>query len=177
VTDKGLLDGFSIFSAVQRDKLSAIAERCKLLEFKSNEVIFHQGDTARNLYGILDGEVELSLLFQDRVLKADVDYEESIQARFEVLEKPIVIETLGPGDVFGWSALVNPRQLTATAKCSKHTRVFSLPADELKAMNDQDPATGYVIIEKLAEVIAQRLQARTDKLIETWGEAFDIGKV
>ncbi len=175
--DKGLLEGFSIFSAVQQDRLSAIAEKCELLEFKSNEMIFHQGDMAKNLFGILDGEVELSLLFQDRILKADIAYEESIQARFEVLEKPIVIETLGPGDVFGWSALVNPKQLTATARCSKPTRVFSLPADELKAMNDQDPATGYIIMEKLAEVISQRLQTRTDKLIETWGEAFDVDKV
>jgi CRP-like cAMP-binding protein len=175
--DKGLLDGFSIFSEVPQDKLSGIAEKCDLLEFKSDEVIFQQGETAKNLYGVLDGEVELSLVFQDRVLKTDIDYEESITARFEVMEKPIVVDTLGPGEVFGWSALVSPRQLTATARCSKHTRVFTLSADDLKAMNDQDPSVGYLIMEKLAEVIAQRLQARTDKLIETWGEAFEVDKV
>lgn len=175
--DKGLLDGFSIFSEIPQDKLSAIAERCELLEFKSDEVIFEQGEVAKNLYGVLEGEVELSFVFQDRVLKADIEYEESVQARFEVLEKPIVVDTLGPGDVFGWSALVSPRQLTAMARCSKPTRVFSLPADDLKATYDQDPALGYMIMEKLAEIIAQRLQTRTDKLIETWAEAFEVDKV
>ncbi len=175
--EKGLLAGFSIFSEVPQDKLAAIAEKCELPEFNSDEVIFQQGETAKNLYGILDGEVELILVFEDRVLKADIDYERYLQARFEILEKPIVVDTLGPGEVFGWSALVNPRQLTATAKCSKPTRVFSLPADDLKAMNDQDPALGYAIMEQLAMVIAQRLQKRTDTLIEAWGEAFDVDKV
>jgi hypothetical protein len=50
-------------------------------------------------------------------------------------------------------------------------------ADDLKAMNDQDPTLGYAIMEKLAVVIAQRLQKRTDTLIEAWGEAFDVDKV
>ena len=175
--EKGLLAGFSIFSEVPQDKLSKIAEKCELLEFHAGEVIFQQGETARNLYGILDGEVELILVFEDRVLKADIEYERSLQARFEILERPIVVDTLDPGDVFGWSALVNPRQLTATAKCSRPSRVLSLPADDLKAMNDQDPTLGYAIIGKLAVVIAQRLQSRTDKLIEAWGEAFDVEKV
>jgi hemoglobin-like flavoprotein len=50
-------------------------------------------------------------------------------------------------------------------------------ADDLKTMNDQYPALGYAIMEKLAVVIAQRLQKRTDTLIEAWGEAFDVDKV
>ena len=52
-----------------------------------------------------------------------------------------------------------------------------MEADDLKAMNDQDPALGYAIMEKLAVVIAQRLQKRTDTLIEARGEAFDVDKV
>jgi hypothetical protein len=44
-------------------------------------------------------------------------------------------------------------------------------------MFEQNPALGYVFMEKLAEIISQRLQKRTDKLIEAWGEAFEIDRV
>ena len=36
-----------------------------------------------------------------------------------------------------------------------------------------DNFLGYVVMKKLANIIAGRLKNRTDKLIETWVEAFD----
>lgn len=175
--DKGLLSRFSVFSDIPEDKLSAIAQMGELMEFKPQEVIFHQEEIAKDLYGVLDGEVELSLIFKGEVFKTDIQYEESVNTRVEVLERPIVIDTVGPGEIFGWSSLVNPKRLTATAKCSKLTQVFSLSAADLKSTLDKDPALGYVIMERLAEIISSRLQSRTDKLIEAWGEAFEVDKI
>ena len=175
--DKGLLTGFSVFSDIPGDKLSAIAQMGERIEFKPQEVIFQQEDTAKNLYGVLDGEVELSLIFKGEVFKTDIQYEDSVHTRVEVLERPIIIDTVGPGEIFGWSSLVNPKRLTATAKCSKLTQVFSLPAADLKSTLDKDPGLGYVIMERLAEIISSRLQSRTDKLIEAWGEAFEVDKI
>lgn len=175
--DKGLLTEFSIFSDVPQDKLSAIAQTGDLVEFKPQEVIFHQDEAAGNLYGVLDGEVELILIFKGEVFKTDIQYEESVHTQVEVQERPIVIDTVGPGEVFGWSSLVNPRRLTATAKCSKPTQVFSIPAADFKSMLDQDPELGYVIMERLAGIISLRLQNRTDRLIESWGEAFEVDKI
>ena len=42
---------------------------------------------ATALYGLLEGEVELSILFRDRVLKAEVRYEEYVHKREEIIEK------------------------------------------------------------------------------------------
>lgn len=175
--DKALLKDFDVFSDVPDAKLEEIAQISDIVEFKAQDVIFKENDTAKNLYGVLDGEVELSLIFEDRVLKTNIQYEESILARMEYHEKPIVVETLGPGEAFGWSSLVNPRQLTATARCPVASKIIFVPATELKAMFGRDASLGYLIMQKLAEIISQRLQHRTEKLIESWGEAFGLSNI
>ena len=35
----------------------------------------------------------------------------------------------------------------------------------------------YLIMTKLSHIISNRLKIRTDKLIETWVEAFDVNKI
>jgi CRP-like cAMP-binding protein len=173
--DKKQLAEFLIFSGIPQDKLSSIAGVSEVFEFKADEIIFSQDDNADNLYGVLKGEVELSLVFKEKILKTDIKYEEAIIARYEILEKPIVVDTIDPGEVFGWSSLIGTGKLTSTAKSTQLTRVFSIPATDLKAILDQDNAPGYIFMKRLAEVIAQRLRSRTEKLIEAWGEAFEVG--
>jgi len=175
--DKDVLTEFPIFSDVPETSLERIAQIGNIVEFKPQDVVFRQNDLAKSLYGVLDGGVELSLIFKDKVLKTNIQYEESILARTEDLEKPIIVDTVGPGEIFGWSALIAPGRLTATARCSEATRVISIPAVDLKAMLGRDHSLGYLIMQKLAEIISKRLQNRTEKLIEAWGEAFGLSKI
>lgn len=175
--DKGLLSDFAFFSDLDEDTLSAIAQKCNLLEFKPNDFIFHIDDTANDLHGVIDGEVELSLVYKDEVLKVDIQYEEALRSRLEVKETPIVIETLGPGVIFGWGPLVKRSKRKVTARCSKRCRVFSLPKADLKAMFDKDPALGYVIMGRASEIIARRLANRNERMVEIWGECFKRKKM
>lgn len=175
--DKAILSEFKFFSGVDSDKLSAIAEKCDVAEFKADDLIFQRDESADTLYGVLDGEVELSLIFRDKILKTDIQYEESILARIEIMEKPIAVDKIGPGEILGWSALVSPRQWSANARCATPAKIFSLPAADFKSMLDQDPSMGYLIMERVSEIISQRLENRTDKLIETWGETFEVDKI
>lgn len=52
-----------------------------------------------------------------------------------------------------------------------------LPAADLRMMFEADNALGYVIMKKLSDIISKRLQKRTEKLIETWVEAFDVDEI
>jgi len=83
-----------------------------------------------------------------------------------------LFETIEPGEVFAWSSLIAPHQLTATARCSIPTRVVALPADALEDIFARAPQAGGLFMKRLAEVIARRLRHRTDKLIESWYQAF-----
>ncbi len=175
--NKDILSEFAIFSHVPQDKLAEIAKGCVTLEFKPNDVIFYQDQVAENLYGVLDGEVELSITFKEKRLRTDIKYEKSIQTRKETVERPIVFRTIGPGKIFAWSSFVRPKIMTSTARCSKKSRIFSLSAAHLVAMFEKDAALGYLFMTRLSEIISQRLKTRTKKLIEAWGETYKVDRM
>ena len=153
--EKNLLSGFAFFSDVDHETLEAIVSKGEILEFKAEDVIFHV----------------------DEVLKTDIEYEEAIQATMVDEEKEIIVDTVMVGQVFGWASIVGPSKRTVNAECSEDSRVIAVPADALKEMFEKNHTLGYTIMKRLSAIIAKRLRNRTDKLIETWGEAFDIGSI
>jgi len=170
---KNLLTGFKFFSEVVPETLEMIAQKGEVLEFGPGDVIFHADEPAEHLFGLLGGEVDLSIVFKDKVLKTEIEYEEAIQASMVDEEKSIVIDTVLPNQIFGWASLVGSARRTVTAGCTEDCRVVAIAAADLQEMFAKDHSLGYVIMKKLADIIARRLKNRTDKLIETWVEAFD----
>ena len=73
------------------------------MEFNPAEVIFRFGEPAKHLYGVLEGEVNLSVVFKDKVLKTEIRYEEAIQSSIVEEEKSIVVDKVLPGQIFGWA--------------------------------------------------------------------------
>lgn len=147
------------------------------MEYKADDVIFRFDEPAIHLYGVLEGEVNLSVVFKDKVLKTEIEYEEAIQASMVEEEKSIIVDTVLPGQIFGWASLVGPGRRTVTAHCTEVSRVIALPAAELRMMFEADNALGYVIMKKMSDIISKRLKKRTEKLIETWVEAFDVNEI
>ncbi len=170
---KNLLAEFKFFSDVPPETLEAIGRKAQIREFAPGDVIFQFDEPAEHLYGLVEGEVDLSIVFKDKVLKTEIEYEEAIQARMEDEEKSIVIDTVLPNQVFGWASLVGPGRRTVTARCTEPSKIVLLAAGDLKAMFAEDHYLGFVVMKKLGDIIARRLKNRTDKLIETWVEAFD----
>ncbi len=177
MSEENLLLQFKFFSEVEPKTLDLIAQKAEILEFKSEDVVFHFDDPAVHFYGLLEGEVGLSVVFKDRVLKTEIEFEEAIQARMEDEEKSIVVDTVRPGQVFGWASLVGPGRRTVTATCMAPSRVVAIPAAELKAMFEADHTLGYAVMKKMSDIISKRLENRTAKLIETWVEAFDADQI
>ena len=177
MTVKNLLAGFKFFEDVQPDNLDSIARMAEVVEYKAGEFIFRFDEPAIHLYGVIEGEVDLSVIFKDKILKTEIEYEEAIQARIVEEEKSIVVDTVLPGQVFGWASLVGPARRTVTASCTEASRILTLPAAELRTMFEADHALGYAIMKKMSDIISKRLKKRTDKLIETWVEAFDVDEI
>ncbi|CAB1082105.1 hypothetical protein D1AOALGA4SA_9743 [Olavius algarvensis Delta 1 endosymbiont] len=157
--------------------MQAIARKGEIIEYHVDDIIFRFGEPATHLYAVLEGEVDLSVVFTDKVLKTEIEYEEAIQSRVVEEEKSIVVDSVHAGQVFGWASLVGAGRRTVTADCAQTSRVFALPAADLKAMFEADSVLGYAIMKKLSDIISKRLQKRTEKLIETWVEAFDVDEI
>lgn len=175
--DKNLLSKFKFFSGLSPEELDALASKCEEMEFNADDIVFHCKKPAEHFYGLIDGEVELSLVFTDKVLKTEIEYEEAVRARMVDEHKQIVVDMVFPGQVFGWASIIGDGRRTVTARCTESSRIFAIAASDLNAMFDADPSLGYRLIKRMADIVSKRLKNRTDRLIEAWVEAFDIGEI
>lgn len=172
-----MIASLTIFSGIDQSHLTEIGQYAEILEFDSGRTIFQDGEKADTLYGVLSGEVELVLVARDEILKTDIQFEEYARSQTETVEREIIVDAIGPGEIFGWSALTPAGQFTSKAVCAEPSKVFALPADKVRSFFQQHPNVGYVFMERLAEVISQRLANRTDKLLDGWSEAFNVNRI
>jgi CRP-like cAMP-binding protein len=175
--DKKTLKNFSFFSGIEEAQLDALARCTREITVNAGETLYRAGETADHLYGVITGRIELSLVFSDKVLKADIRYEEVNRSRIEVLEKPVQVATADGGKIFGWSALARRRQRTLSAICETTGRLIALPSGDLRRLFEKDSALGYRLMCRLYDLTYERLEDRTEKLIMAWVEAFGANSV
>jgi CRP-like cAMP-binding protein len=171
------LNAFAILEGFPEDIVNRIGQSSQLFDYASRDIIIKEGLDATHMYGVVAGEVELSIHYRDQVVKTDVKHEDYVHKRVETIEKNIVVEVLEPGEIFAWSAFCAPHKLTSTATCTQASRVAAIDGAELRAILAQAPETGYLFAQRVAEVISRRLRNRTARLLETWHEAFGVENV
>ena len=174
--DQNTLSRFGFLADLPAGILTDMAAASQLLSFEPSSVIFHVGEKAETLYGLIEGEVDLSLVVMDKSLKAEVEFEEAVRVQFLEKASRISVDTARPGQIFGWSALTGSGQRTVTATCSLPTMVAAIPAQNLISMCAKDPALGYQLMKRLVGIIAKRLDNRNKRLIETWVEAVGVSR-
>lgn len=166
--NKDLLSKFDFFSDIPQDKIEEIEQQCDILEFKVNDFIFRINKSAECLFGVISGQVELFITFMDKGIYKTQKGDKSLDApQFKILQTPIIVDTIRPGEIFGWSSMLNHQNWTANAKCIVPTRIFSLPAPFLKDILQKDAVVGFNIMERLCDLVLRRLQARTDSMFES----------
>ena len=71
-------------------------------------------------------------------------------------EKGITVVTLGPGEVFAWSALVTGI-MSASVRAVKPSEILDVRGAELLALCEKNNPIGYIIMKSLSSVISSRL--------------------
>jgi CRP-like cAMP-binding protein len=74
--------------------------------------------------------------------------------------KDVVLELLGPGEVFGGVAVIEKRPYPAGAQASEATVVLKIPADPMIALAERHP----LFIKEMALMIGRRLRAAHDSV-------------
>ena len=69
----------------------------------------------------------------------------------------LVIQKVGPGEIFGWSWLVPPHQWQFRCRAIDAVEGLSFDADWLRDLCERDESLGYHLLKQLVIVIAQRL--------------------
>lgn len=153
MTSAETLRQVDIFSGLHEQHLQQIAALSQKQSLPDGAWCFAAGAPATQLFILLQGRVQLSF---------DL-------SRFWDSEGYLIIETVEPNQVFGWSALVPPHEMTLSARCVGPCTVLTLPGEGLLALLEQDREMGYLVMRNLAKLIGSRLRVTRQKLILEMG--------
>ena len=113
--------------------------------FGAHQMIFYEGQPANEFYLICKGKVAI----ETALLGCE----------------SLVIQTLGPGEVLGWSWLLPPYEWHYSARAAEPTEVIALDGRALRSRCEEDHDLGYEMMKRFALVIVQRLAATRARLL------------
>lgn len=126
---------FVDLSAAQVDCLASIATQQTL---EAGDLLFREGDREDYLYVVLEGQVVLEV---------------EVPTRGQV-----PVYTAEALDVIGWSSMTPiARQRTASVRATQITTLIGFNSKLLQQLCEEDHDLGYIIMRRLANVVANRL--------------------
>jgi CRP/FNR family cyclic AMP-dependent transcriptional regulator len=140
---------FSPFDRLTPEQRDLIAGAARPAAFAAGEVLFSAGAPAVGCWLLDQGQVALGTDVPGRGL--------------------VVVQTLGPGDVLGWSWLVPPRRWHYTAEAGTAVNAIEIDTERLLALADADPALGYPLTLGFIEIVVARLQHTRSRLLDLYG--------
>jgi CRP-like cAMP-binding protein len=108
-------------------------------------VLFEQGEPAVFLYLVLSGEIQIQYKPDDG--------------------PPITVSRVHAGGIIGWSAVIGRATYTSAAICEGQTRMLRLRGSDLRELREKCPETGALILERMANSVAERLKNANPQVI------------
>ena len=130
--------------------LEAVARYGDIATFPDGALLGRQGTPADRFFVILDGSVAL-------------------EAR-EPGCPPTPIDSLGPGEVVGWSWLAAPYRWHFDARALSLVRATRFDGACLRGKAESDPKLGYDLMSRFAQVMIRRLQWTRLRLLDVYGD-------
>jgi CRP-like cAMP-binding protein len=143
------LSEFALFRNLPEDLLEKIAKLGEEASFSQGDAIFREGDEANKLHFLLDGEIILKVKLTSRPDHITVS---AVRQQYES---------------FGWSGVVSPFHYTASAFCEEDCKVLMIPGKEFINLLDENPESGYAVMQRITEIIASRLRNSRQALLKT----------
>lgn len=126
------------FVDLKQSQIDCLASIATLHELGTGDLLFTEGDREDYLYVLLEGQV---------VLEVEVP----TRGQVPVYTAEIL-------DIIGWSSMTPiARQRTASVRATKPCLLLGLNSKLLQQMCEEDHDLGYIIMRRLANVVANRL--------------------
>ena len=119
------------------------------VRFEPGQIVFREGDEANEFYFIRHGKLALEV--------------------FRPHKGGIVVRTLGPGDVLGWSWLVPPYYRHLDCRAVELTRAIALDGACLRGKCDEDYELGYELMKRFAHLVDDEVTALRLQLLDIYG--------
>jgi len=136
---------------MSHDQLGVLAEAASDVTFPARHRLFEDGGNATRFWLIQSGHVSLDLHVPG--------------------EGPVVIDTIGMGELLGWSWLFPPYKWAFGAVAATTVEAFEFDAPAVREACVADPGLGYELNQRITRVLAKRLRATRIRLISGSGHS------
>lgn len=125
--------------------LALLTDCAMATHFKKGEIVLKEGEFANRFYLIESGKVIL----------------ESAAAE----DEPVIVDTIGAGDLLGWSWMFPPYIWHFTARATEATDAIFFHGTILRGHCEKDDSLGYELFKRMSAVMIKRLQCAREKTL------------
>jgi len=117
-------------------------------KFEAEQMVFQEGDPANSFFLIRQGRVGLEVYVPNKGI--------------------ITIETVGPGELLGWSWLIPPYKCHFNARAYEPTKAIILDGGYLREKCLDDHELGYELYSCFIDLIIERLHSTCMQFIDCY---------
>jgi CRP-like cAMP-binding protein len=129
--------------------LRILVDCAMFARFEPGQILFHKGEIANRVYLIERGKVNIETPAGEH--------------------GAVAVQTVGPGEVLGWSWLFAPYYWHFDACAVEPTQAIFFYGTRLREQCEQDRDFGYELMRRVTAVVMQRLQATVEQSLRTAG--------
>ena len=129
-------------------QIASLSELATEVRFEENELILLDGQRSAYFYLLVAGSVAVEL---------------------RTPRYAVCVEALGPGQVFGWSALLEHQDTLFQVRAREGTTALRLDGGALKTKCHAEPELGTEILQRTLQVVAGRVKATERRFAEMCG--------
>ncbi len=144
-----ILAGHPFFSELKPQYIDLMAGCASNVFFHADEYLFREGKEANSFFLIKTGTVTIQMEAPSR--------------------PPLVVETIGEGDIIGWSWLVPPYQWMFDARAREDTRALSLDGKCLRTKCEENHDLGFELLKRVTAIMENRLQSARVQVMDNYG--------
>jgi CRP/FNR family transcriptional regulator, cyclic AMP receptor protein len=132
-------------AGMDRAQLALLTDCAMGTHFKTGQTILREGEFANRFYLIESGAVALESTagFGD----------------------PVIIETIGSGDLLGWSWMFPPHVWQFSARAVEPTTAIFFYGTILREYCEKKHSLGYELLKRMSAVMVKRLQAARKQML------------
>jgi CRP/FNR family cyclic AMP-dependent transcriptional regulator len=148
-TIERIIGEHSFFHGMAEQHLKFIAGCANNARFPEGQLIFREGDEANHFYFVREGLIAIELMIPPRGFTT--------------------VQTVGEGEMLGWSWLLSPYRWHFTGRALEPTRALTFDGKCLRTKCEEDHDLGYEVLKRFTHIISERLDATRLQLLDLYG--------
>ncbi len=143
-----ILQNHAFVQGLSEEQIASLSPLATEITFDENEVILVDGQRSAFFYFVVAGSVSVELRTPRYVIN---------------------VEALGPGQVFGWSALLDRQDTLFQVRARERTTALRIEGEALKVKCQGEPELGLELMRRTLQVVAGRVKATEIRFAEMCG--------